>query len=215
MILPDRIRCGYGATWVDTGMTMTTPAGPDRPSVTIDSDERRRNRLGAECSSAFLNSLFGGMKSGRRFNSRHRLDVSVRALGRVLQLWGCPLQRLQFPSHLIGPEIEVGAVPGRNAGPQDDRLRGSMSDAYSLGDVAGHRPGVDHIHQIDRHVRMQPPERADFLVGHVTGRADRTVLVDNGQGLREHRGDIRFGSDFTHRKNVAESCWWIYISRIR
>jgi hypothetical protein len=60
---PVEVQCGYGAMYDDTSMTMTTPSGPDHPSVTIDSLGGGRNRLGAECCYASLNRLLGGMKS--------------------------------------------------------------------------------------------------------------------------------------------------------
>jgi len=42
--------------------------------------------------------------------------VSNRALSCILQLVSLPLQPLQLLSHVIGPEVEVRAVPCRNAG---------------------------------------------------------------------------------------------------
>ena len=44
-------------------------------------------------------------------------------------------QRFQSARDRLGPEIEVRAVPGRNAGPQDDSLRRGVNDPNELGDV--------------------------------------------------------------------------------
>lgn len=101
-------RCDFGATAIDTDMASATPASP---AATIGSADYGRNRMGVKCCWAITKCLFGGTKSERRFKFRHMQDVSSRAL-----------QGLQLFSHGIGPEVEVGSVPGRNAGAQDDGL---------------------------------------------------------------------------------------------
>jgi len=67
-------------------------------------------------------------------------------------------QRLQSPRDCFGPEIEVRAVPGRNAGAQDDGLRGGVNDTNALGDITREQTGMDHIHQIHWNVPVQPAQ---------------------------------------------------------
>ena len=74
-----------------------------------------KNRMGAECYWRDLNCCFTGTKTEQWFKCRHTFDVSDRALTAFLE-------GIQLPGHRVGPEIEMGAVPSRNAGSQNDRL---------------------------------------------------------------------------------------------
>jgi hypothetical protein len=67
-------------------------------------------------------------------------------------------QRFQSPRDCLGAEIEVRAVPGRNAGAQDDGLRRGVNDTNALGDIAREETGMDHIHQIHGNVPVQPAQ---------------------------------------------------------
>jgi hypothetical protein len=79
--------------------------------------------MGVECYWETVKCLFRGMKSELRFKFRHMADVSHRVLRHVAGLFRLPLQHLELLRDGIGAEIEVGCVPGRNTGSQDDRLR--------------------------------------------------------------------------------------------
>lgn len=132
--------------------------------------------------------------------SRGAADVSNRALGGALRLTRTGLQRLQPLSHSVRPKVEVGAVPGGNAAPEDDRLRRGVDDPDSFRDVPRQQPGMNHIDEVDRYVVVQPPQRAYFLVGDTAGRTDGTVLVDDCKWLRERGNDVRLSGDLVHVK---------------
>ena len=78
--------------------------------------------MGAECYCGTLKCLIGGMKSEQRFNFRHTPDVSICSLGGVLPGTELAFQRLERPGHGLRAQIEVGAVPGGNTGPENDGL---------------------------------------------------------------------------------------------
>jgi hypothetical protein len=63
-------------------------------------------------------------------------------------------QRFQSPRDCLGSQIEVRAVPGRNAGPQDDGLRRRVNDTNALGDVAREKTGMNHVHQIHGNISV-------------------------------------------------------------
>ena len=64
-------------------------------------------------------------------------------------------QRGQPPGDDIRSKVEVGTVPGRNAGTQDDGLRRGVNDTDSFSDVARQWPKVNDIDQVDRHVSVE------------------------------------------------------------
>ena len=102
-----------------------------------------------------------------------------------------------MPRNRVGPQIEVGAVPGRNAGAKDDRLGGRMHHADPLSDVAGERPGLHHVDEIHRNILCSRLQRADLLEGDAAGGTDWAVLVDDGERLGEGGCDIGFAGDLT------------------
>jgi hypothetical protein len=67
--------------------------------------------MGLKCRWGTAKCRFGGTKLEQRFNCRRATNVSSRAL-----------QRLELLGHGIGPEVEMGSVPGRNAVAKDDGL---------------------------------------------------------------------------------------------
>src|SRR5215213_8342868 len=147
--------------------------------------------MGAECYWRDLNRCSAGTKTEQRFNFRHTSDVSDRALTAFFE-------GFQLTDHRVGPQIEMRAVPGGNAGPQNDRLGRCVHDAEPLGDVAGEWAGMDDVDQVHRDVLLQPPERADLLEGNSARGTDGAVLIDNCQWLRQRVSDIGLVGDLLH-----------------
>src|SRR4051812_10751912 len=73
-----------------------------------------------------------------------------------------------------------------------------MYHAYLFGNLPRERPAMHHVDQIDRHILVNAPQRAHLLVGNAAGRADRAVLVENREGLRECAGHIGLGGNLEH-----------------
>ena len=125
-----------GMNGVSRGWRHRHRYGRVRPEATIDVAAMGKNRMGAECYCGTLKCLFGGTKSEQRFKFRHRFGVSNRALGGVLPGTDLLLEGFELAGHGLGAQIEMRAVPGRNARSQNDGLGRLMRHADSLCDVA-------------------------------------------------------------------------------